>query len=240
MNVYRGPGTTYAVVGKATEGQVVTIADKNPAGDLVSIGHRRMDCGFFGDAERCACGGDAHCNGDTYRTRYNGYIRNDSVAQTYIKDLGIALELFSSGTSAVADRFRSASANPSVMLTGRWKLAVIEGLAKVQVSSNSIRSLEPTACFSDVHNDLLSMADHSDNSVALIAEGMDNMDFEQMGEGANGITLASEFPASAQVKIEALVSAAATLTPVPATPTKTPAPRPTATKTPVPTATRQG
>lgn len=48
-NLRAGPGITYAIVGKATQGQVVTIADKNAAGDWYQLDTSEWIAGFLVD-----------------------------------------------------------------------------------------------------------------------------------------------------------------------------------------------
>jgi len=238
-NLRAGPGTTFAIVGKDTQGQAVTIADKNTAGDWYQLDTGEWIAAFLVtlDAESPVTATPKATVTPTKQITMAD-IRNDPVAQAYVDGVTEALDAYSTGATIISEHFTEASKNPSVIFTDKWKLSVGAGLASLQISSESIQELEPPTYFSDIHDDLLAMSEHTDNSIDLIIEGIDEFDADKIRAGTAEINLAAEFITSANEKLDALKAvAAATPTPLPATPTKTPTRRPTATKTPVPTAT---
>jgi len=236
-NLRSGPGTTYAIVGKATQGEAVTITDKNAAGDWYQLDTGEWIAAFLVTLDATP-GATATPKATTMPTKQitQAEIHSDPIAQTYIAGIVEATDFFSTGATVIGERFTAASTNPSLIFTDRWKLAVAGALVNLQISSETLRTLEPPVYFSGVHDDILEMADHIDNTVVFVTEGIDELDADKLTLGVTEMSLVSQFANSAQAKMEAIMAAAAAAP----TPTKTSTPRPTATKTPVPTATRKG
>ena len=236
-NLRSGPGTTFAIVGKATQGQAVTIADKNAAGDWYQLDTGEWIAAFLVtlDAESSVTATPTAKAIPTKQVTTVD-ILNDPVAQAYVADMQQAIDYFVDGSDMISERFKEAGENTSVMFTDKWIISVGVGLAGLQMSSEAFRALEPPSYFADMHEDMLVLADHIDSAIPLLTEGIDGFDADKLKAGSSEYLLAVNSMKSAQVKLEALIAAAEAAP----TPTTTPTPRPTATKTPVPTATRKG
>jgi len=237
-NLRSGPGTTFAIVSKATQSQTVTIAHKNDAGDWYQLDTGEWIAAFLVTLDTTpVVAGTPTATAIPTKQVTAVDILNDPVAQVYIDGVTKALDSYSIGADIISERFREAGKNTSVIFTDKWKLSVGAGLASLQMSTKAIRELDPPSYFSGIHNDLLAVADHTDNSIALLIEGIDQLDADKLIEGTAEINLAAEFITSANDKLDVFKAAAAavTPTPMPATPTR----RPTGTKIPNPTATSE-
>ena len=225
-NLRSGPGTTYAIMGALKPGQPVTIIGKNPTGDWYHLSNGHWVFGalvkVFGTATPVATAtptitgtrptstatatatktpAPTNTPLPTLAPTRIDYI-NDPVAKTYVAGIQDALKLYVDGSSVLNAQFSALSSNTYLLVNNSWKTKIVLGLTELNLFSRGIRKLEPPVYFTEIHNDFLETADHTDRAVDLLVSGIDNLNSDDLAAGANEFQLANASMNSSNKKLD--------------------------------------
>jgi len=219
-NLRSGPGTAYAIVGKAKQGQVVTIADKNTAGDWYQLYTGEWIAAFLVtlDAEipvtatptrRAATPTATKVISPTIAATNTPQspkinLRTDPVSVKYASDVyNLSFEL-GSASRAFSSVFKEYRNNRDLGLSSTWRSRFFETLIDLQVVAESARELIPGSYFMDAHNDLLIMADNLDDAADLYVEAIGTGERDTFLVAGTALETAYEYAGSGVEKMVAL------------------------------------
>lgn len=131
-------------------------------------------------------------------------VLNDSVGKTYIGNIAEISNLMADGSKLLSTRLSEGLTDPTVIFTEEWKTDIVLALVKLKVGSESIRKLLPPPYLINMNNDLVEAANHIDNAINLLSEGLDHLDSAKVIEGSREFQLAIELIDSSKEKLKSL------------------------------------
>ena len=185
-NLRAGPGTSFAVVGNATAGDVVTVVGENNTGDWYQLETGNWIAAFLVDQQ------------SSVRTITTPTANEEAIVAIYVDGVVSIANTYGSAFDQIGDLFTAAGSTPTLILTDDWKIQVAVQLALLQAAGNDVRNLQAPPSMQPVQEAFLKAARYYDSATVLIAEGIDDLDaqklsqaIEQMEAGNQAIDTAS-------------------------------------------------
>ena len=133
-------------------------------------------------------------------------LRCTEATRSYLIGILVPLVPITESTLALGELFQRAERNVALIVDENWKLEVVLYLAVLSEYSQDIvdRGQPADAAARDIHSIVVKAAQSFNDSVPLVAQGVDELDANILERGANKLVAGASYLEAASVRISAL------------------------------------
>ncbi len=96
------------------------------------------------------------------------------------------------GIEQISELSGEASVSPLLIVDDEWRLDMTVALATITIANEALREIDPTEAAQEIHTVLLEAATELDLMVALMAQGIDEINTDKISAASEAMTRASE------------------------------------------------